>query len=223
MPEHVTHPKLHHLVINEIFHSIQGESSAMGRPCVFVRLTWCNIRCSYCDTEYAFYEGKEISIDDIMDTIRGFSCNLVELTGGEPLFQENVHELISRLCDEDFEVLLETGGSLDIGRVDQRVRRIVDFKCPSSNMMKKNLWKNVDLLKSSDEVKFVIGSREDYEWSKQMISSFAIDVRCPVLMSNVFGVLEPVTLAEWILEDKLNVRFQLQMHKYIWSPEKRGV
>ena len=211
------------LVINEIFHSIQGESSHMGRPCVFVRLTYCNIRCSYCDTEYAFYEGKEMPVDEILQAVRGMGCKLVELTGGEPLFQANVHELMNRLCDEGYEVLLETGGSLDIGKVDPRVKRIVDFKCPSSGMMKKNLWENAALLKETDEVKFVIGDREDYVWAKGMIQNHDIEGRCPILMSVVFGKLEPIQLAEWVLEDKLNVRFQLQMHKYIWSPETRGV
>ena len=213
----------HSLIVNEIFHSIQGESSHMGRPCVLVRLTYCNLRCSYCDTEYAFYEGKEISIDEIMNTVRAYECKLVEVTGGEPLWQENVDELMKRLCDEDFEVLLETGGSLSIATVDPRVKRIVDFKCPSSGMMKKNLWENVQYLKRTDEVKFVIGNQEDYEWAKQMIEEHKINERCSVLMSVVFGELEPVHLAEWILSDKLTVRFQLQMHKYIWSPETRGV
>ncbi|HEY6192885.1 MAG TPA: radical SAM protein [Bacteroidota bacterium] len=195
----------------------------MGRPCVFVRLTYCNIRCSYCDTEYAFYEGKESPIDEIVASVRRFGCKLVEVTGGEPLFQANVHELMTRLCDEGYELLLETGGSLDIGGVDERVRRIVDFKCPSSGMMNKNLWENVKHLNARDEVKFVIGDREDYDWSKRMIAEFEIDRRSPVLMSVVFGKLEPVQLSEWILSDKLNVRFQLQMHKYIWNPETKGV
>ena len=216
-------PAPHTLVINEIFHSIQGESSHMGRPCVFVRLTYCNIRCSYCDTEYAFYEGKETPIDEIVASVRRFGCKLVEVTGGEPLFQANVHELMTRLCDEGYELLLETGGSLDIGGVDERVRRIVDFKCPSSGMMNKNLWENVKYLNARDEVKFVVGNREDYDWSKRMIAEFEIDRRSPVLMSVVFGKLEPVQLSEWILSDNLNVRFQLQMHKYIWSPETKGV
>ena len=211
------------LVVNEIFHSIQGESSHMGLPCVFVRLTYCNLRCTYCDTEYAFYEGKEMSIDGIVEAVRGYECKIVEITGGEPLFQENVHPLLTRLCDEGFEVLLETGGSLDIETVDSRVKRIVDFKCPSSQMVKKNLWANVEHLKGGDEVKFVIGDREDYEWSKQMMHDHRIDQRCTVLMSVVFGVLEPVQLAGWILQDKLSVRLQLQLHKYIWTPETRGV
>ena len=213
----------HTLVVNEIFHSIQGESSHMGRPCVFIRLTYCNIRCSYCDTAYAFEEGEEMPVDAIIDVVRAYGCRLVEVTGGEPLFQENVHELMARLCDEGFEVLVETGGSLDIGCVDSRVKRIVDFKCPSSGMMKKNLWNNVHYLNAKDEVKFVIGNREDYDWAKEMIARYEIDTRSPILMCVVFGQLEPMQLAEWILEDRLNVRFQLQMHKYIWQPETRGV
>jgi 7-carboxy-7-deazaguanine synthase len=211
------------LVINEIFHSIQGESSHAGRPCVFVRLTYCNLRCSYCDTEYAFYDGKEIPIDEVLSTVRGFGCRLVEVTGGEPLFQPNVHDLMTRLCDEGFEVLVETGGSLDISIVDSRVKRIVDVKCPSSNMMKQNLWSNVNHLNSGDEVKFVVGNREDFEWAKEMIARYRIRERCPILMSPVFGQLEPIELAAWILADRLDVRLQLQMHKYIWSPETRGV
>lgn len=211
------------LVINEIFHSIQGESSHTGRPCVFIRLTYCNLRCSYCDTEYAFYDGKEMSINEVLEVVKGYNCKLVEVTGGEPLWQENVHELMERLCDEEYEVLLETGGSLSIANVDRRVKRIVDFKCPSSKMAKKNLWENVQHLKSTDEVKFVIGNREDYEWAKAKMEEYSLTRHCPVLMSVVFGELEPLQLAEWILEDKLNVRFQLQMHKYIWSPETRGV
>lgn len=211
------------LVINEIFFSIQGESSCMGRPCVFVRLTYCNIRCSYCDTAYAFEEGHEMSVDDIVREVARYGCMLVEITGGEPLFQNNVHPLMRRLCDEGYEVLLETGGSLDIGGVDARVKRIVDFKCPSSNMVKKNLWQNTENLRPGDEVKFVIGTREDYEWAKERIAEHGLTRRCPVLMSVVFGKLEPVALAEWILADRLDVRFQLQMHKYIWHPEERGV
>ena len=223
MQERLIQTKPHSLVVNEIFHSIQGESSYMGGPCVFVRLTYCNISCSYCDTEYAFYEGKDMGIDAILEVVSAYQCKLVEITGGEPLFQPNVHELMTRLCDEGFEVLLETGGSLEISNVDPRVKRIVDFKCPSSKMVKKNRWENVNYLADKDEVKFVIGTREDYEWAKNMIDLYQVHHRCAVLMSVVFGVLEPVQLAEWILEDKLAVRFQLQMHKYIWSPETRGV
>lgn len=211
------------LVINEIFHSIQGESSFAGMPCVFVRLTYCNIRCTYCDTEYAFYEGKRMSIDEIVAAVEAYGCKRVEVTGGEPLFQADVHPLMARLCDAGYDVLLETGGSLDISSVDPRVRRIVDFKCPSSAMEKKNLWANAGLLNANDEVKFVIGDRNDYDWSKAKMAEHGLTAKCPVLMSVVFGKLEPVELSEWILADKLDVRFQLQMHKYIWHPEKRGV
>jgi 7-carboxy-7-deazaguanine synthase len=211
------------LVVNEIFHSIQGESSHAGRPCVLVRLTYCNLRCSYCDTDYAFYEGIPISIDDILERVASYGCQLVEVTGGEPLFQEGVHTLLRKLCDHGYETLLETGGSLDISRVDSRVKRIVDFKCPSSGMMKKNLWSNVEHLKQTDEVKFVVGTREDFDWSLEMIDRHGINRRCPVLMSVVYGVLSPLALAEWILESRADVRMQLQLHKYIWAPEMRGV
>lgn len=211
------------LVINEIFHSIQGESTHAGRPCVFIRLTYCNLRCTYCDTEYAFHEGSPMSIDDILHVVRGFRSRLVEVTGGEPLAQEGAHELMRRLCDEGYEVLLETGGSLDISQVDSRVKRIVDLKCPGSGMEKKNLYSNLAVLRSTDEVKFVIGNREDFDWSVERIQEFRLLDRCVVLLSPVFGVLAPVELAGWILGTGLNVRLQLQMHKYIWEPETRGV
>lgn len=211
------------LIVNEIFHSIQGESSRAGLPCVFVRLTSCNLRCSYCDTAYAFYEGIEMSVDSVMETVSAYGCRLVEVTGGEPLAQAGVYELMTRLCDEGYETMLETGGSLDMSRVDSRVKRIVDFKCPSSGMMKKNCWANVDLLTSTDEVKFVCGTREDFEWTCDTITRYDIHARCPVLVSPVFGVLPPLELAQWILESNINARLQLQMHKYIWQPETRGV
>lgn len=211
------------LKINEIFHSIQGESTYAGRRCVFVRLTYCNLRCTYCDTEYAFYEGKDQSIESIIDEIKEYDCNLVEITGGEPLMQEESLELMNKLCDLNYEVLLETGGSLPIQNVDKRVMIILDLKTPSSGMMKKNLYENFDFIKKTDEIKFVIGSREDYEWSKEIIKKYKLDNKCPILFSAVFGELEPITLSEWILEDKLNVRYQLQMHKFIWEPDKRGV
>lgn len=211
------------LTVTEIFHSIQGESSHLGLPCVFVRLTYCNLRCVWCDTEYAFEGGVQMSIDEVLDRVRSYGCRLVEITGGEPLFQEGVYELMRRLCDAGYEVLLETGGSLNISKVDARVKRIVDIKCPGSMMEKKNYWKNVEYLRPADEIKFVIADREDYDWAKDVMSTYDLGKKCPVLMSVVFGVLEPIQLAEWILEDRLNVRFQLQMHKYIWSPEMRGV
>ena len=211
------------LVINEIFHSIQGESTHSGRPCVFVRLTYCNLRCSYCDTEYAFHEGTSLTLDEILQRVKAYNTRLVEITGGEPLFQEGVHDLMNRLCDEGYEVLLETGGSLDISRVDARVKRIMDLKCPSSGMLKKNLYTNINHLGHSDEVKFVIGTRGDFDWAVETMNRYAITDRCTVLMSPVFGELEPVALAGWILEQRINVRFQLQMHKYVWEPEARGV
>ena len=223
MNEQSAHTSDDTLVINEIFYSIQGESSYAGLPCVFIRLTYCNIRCSYCDTAYAFEEGNEMTIQSIVDSVQRFDCRLVEVTGGEPLFQKNALTLLSRLCNDGYEVLLETGGSLDIGVVDPRVKKIVDFKCPSSKMANKNLWKNVEYLQNGDEVKFVIGTREDYDWAKEVVARYEIRKRCPVLMSVVFDELEPIQLAEWILKEKLDVRFQLQMHKYIWHPETRGV
>ncbi len=194
-----------------------------GLPCVFVRLTYCNLRCSYCDTEYAFYEGEDKSIDEIIDEVKKYKCNLVEVTGGEPLMQEESLKLMKRLCDEGFEVMLETGGSLPIENVDKRVKIVLDLKCPSSKMMKKNDYENIDFLKPSDEVKFVIGSREDYEWSKSIIEKYGLTEKAIVLFSVVFGQLEPVKLVNWILEDKLKVRFQPQLHKYIWKPETKGV
>ena len=209
--------------VNEIFFSIQGESSRAGLPCVFVRLTYCNLRCSYCDTEYAFYEGSDFSIDEIVDRVKSYNCNLVEITGGEPLMQNECLDLMKILCDSGFDVMLETGGSLPINSIDPRVMIIMDFKCPSSGMMKKNLFANIKFLKKNDEVKFVIGNREDYEWSKKIISTYELDRKCAILFSVVFGALEPVTLVNWILEDKLDVRFQLQMHKIIWHPETKGV
>ncbi len=209
--------------INEIFHSIQGESSFAGLPCVFVRLTYCNLRCTYCDTEYAFYEGKDYSIEQIIEEIKKYDCKLVEVTGGEPLMQEDIHELTKTLCDDGYDVMLETGGSLTIKDVDERVKIIMDLKCPSSGMMKKNLYENIEYLKSSDEVKFVIGDREDYIWSKEIVEHYSLAEKCTVLFSIVFDKLEPLTLAQWILEDKLKVRFQLQMHKYIWHPDTKGV
>ncbi len=211
------------LKINEIYYSIQGESTKAGLPCVFIRLTYCNLRCTYCDTEYAFYEGYDSSIDEVIKKIKTYGCNLVEVTGGEPLVQEESIDLMKRLCDEGFEVMLETGGSLPIADIDKRVSVILDLKCPSSGMLKKNLYENVNYLKPVDEVKFVIGTREDYEWSKEQVAKYELNKKSTVLFSVVFGELEPLTLVNWILEDKLDVRYQLQMHKFIWEPDKKGV
>lgn len=211
------------LKTNEIYYSIQGESSRAGLPCVFVRLTSCNLRCTYCDTEYAFYGGRDYSIEEIISRIKGYQCNLVEITGGEPLMQNECLDLMKQLCDQNFNVMIETGGSLPINNIDSRTMIIMDLKCPSSGMLKKNLYTNIQFLKKNDEVKFVIGDREDYEWSKEIISKYELNRKCEVLFSVVFGALKPVTLVNWILEDKLDVRFQLQMHKIIWHPETKGV
>jgi 7-carboxy-7-deazaguanine synthase len=211
------------LKINEIYQSVQGESSKAGLPCVFVRFTYCNLRCSYCDSEYAFYEGKEMLLEEVITEVKKLSCKLVEITGGEPLMQPESLELMKRLCDEGFEVMLETSGSLLIQEIDKRVMIILDLKCPSSKMTKKNLYENLDYIKSTDEIKFVIGTREDYDWAKEQITKYSLVDKCSILMSVVFKALEPVKLVEWILEDSLKVRFQLQMHKFIWEPNTKGV
>jgi 7-carboxy-7-deazaguanine synthase len=212
------------LKVNEIFFSIQGESTSAGLPCVFVRLTYCNLRCVYCDTEYAFYEGKDMTIDEVIAEVEKYNCKLVEVTGGEPLMQEGVHELMTKLCDKGYSVMIETGGSLPIENIDKRVKIIMDLKTPCSKMMKKNRYENIQYLKPVDEVKFVVGSREDYEWTKDIISKYNLTERAgQVLISPVFGEIENIDLAEWILKDNLKVRFQIQMHKYIWHPETRGV
>lgn len=212
------------LKVNEIYYSVQGESTYAGLPCVFVRLTFCNLRCTYCDTEYAFYEGKDLSISEIIGEIKKYNCKLVEITGGEPLVQmDECLDLMKQLCDEGFEVLIETGGSLSIKDIDKRVKVIMDLKCPSSGMEKKNLYENINYLKHEDELKFVIGSREDYDWTVDVMKKYDLENKYKILFSVVFGKLEPVQLVNWILKDKLNVRFQLQMHKIIWHPETKGV
>lgn len=212
------------LKINEIYLSVQGESSKAGLPCIFIRLTYCNLRCTYCDTEYAFYEGKDYTLNQVIEKVKSYDCSLVEVTGGEPLFQqEECRLLMKKLCDEGYEVMLETGGSLPIMDIDKRVLIIMDLKCPSSGMMKKNLYENINYLKPDDEVKFVIGNREDYNWTKDIIEKYELDKKCNILLSVVFGKLEPVSLVNWMLEDKLHARFQLQMHKFIWQPDMKGV
>lgn len=212
------------LKINEIFYSIQGESTSAGLPCVFIRLTYCNLRCVYCDTEYAFYEGKDMTIGEIISEVEKYDCKLMEITGGEPLMQENVLQLMSELCSRGYEVMIETGGSLPIESIDKRVKIIMDLKTPYSNMEYKNRYENIKYLKPIDEIKFVIGSKEDYIWSKEkIIEHNLLNKVKQVLLSPVFDRLENIDLAGWILEDRLNVRLQLQMHKYIWHPETRGV
>ncbi len=211
------------LDVNEIFFSIQGESSHAGRPCAFVRLTACNLRCTYCDTAYAFYEGTERTIDEIVAEVVAFPCNLVEITGGEPLLQTPVHDLIRELLGLRKTVLIETGGALDVSAVDPRAILIYDIKCPDSGMAGNNRWENIALLKPVDEVKFVIGSADDYRWSKGKIAEYRLTERHQVLFSPVWGDLEPRKLAEWILTDGLNVRVQIQLHKVLWGAETRGV
>ena len=212
------------LTINEIYFSVQGESTWAGLPCVFVRLTFCDLRCTYCDTEYAFYEGKKRSLGEIVDDVLTYDCPLVEITGGEPLLQRNVLPLMAMLADADRTILLETSGAHDISAVDPRVHRIMDLKTPGSGEVERNLFSNIDYLTSRDEVKFVIGSREDYEWSRTQLREHRLVDRCrAVLFSPIFGRIDPREIVEWILADKLPVRFQLQMHKFIWTPTQRGV
>ena len=243
------------LVVNEIYLSLQGESTFAGLPCIFVRLTACNLRCSYCDTAYAFTEGKKRELGEVRTEVLRLAMPysshqpatlnhrlpLVELTGGEPLLQPNALLLMKQLCDDGFTVLVETSGALDISKVDPRVRRIMDLKCPSSGEVERNRFENIPHLKATDEIKFVIGTVEDYEWAKQQIAAHQLDTICPLLMSWVHPLrpeqqdkalkrvpagLTPITrqaLVERIVADALPVRFQAQLHKIIWPPEQRGV
>jgi len=257
------------LVVNEIYLSLQGESTFAGLPCIFVRLTACNLRCSYCDTAYAFTEGRKRELSEVRDevlrlakpyvaaeatrrnhaastpppppNVGGYKLPLVELTGGEPLLQSNTLPLMKQLCDDGFTVLVETSGALDISKVDARVRRIMDLKCPSSGEVERNRWANIPLLKATDEIKFVVGTVEDYEWVRQQIATHKLDTICPVLVSwvqplrpeqqdkslkRVPAGQTPITrkdLVERIVADALPVRFQAQLHKLIWPPEQRGV
>jgi 7-carboxy-7-deazaguanine synthase len=212
------------LTINEIFHSIQGESTHTGRPCVFVRLTACDLRCSWCDTPYAFHEGRKMSVDQVVADVDAFQCDVVEITGGEPLLQPDVYPLMRQLLERGHTVMLETGGHRSIANVPPGVIRIVDVKCPGSGESDKNDWSNLELVTKSDEVKFVIRDRVDYEFARKVVADHTLLDRCAaVLFSPVHGVLPGRDLAAWILEDRLPVRLQLQAHKYIWSPDTRGV
>jgi 7-carboxy-7-deazaguanine synthase len=212
------------LTINEIFHSVQGESSYAGRPCVFVRLTACDLRCTWCDTPYAFYEGRKRDLDDVLSEVDRFSCSLVEVTGGEPLLQEEVYPLMQGLLERGKTVLLETGGHRSTARVPADVVTILDVKCPGSGEVGRNDWSNIDRLRPHDEVKFVINDRTDYEFARDVVSRHALPDRSGAIhFSPVHGVLDPKTLSEWVLADALPVRVQLQLHKYIWSPTTRGV
>jgi len=212
------------LTINEIFHSIQGESTYAGRPCVFVRLTACDLRCSWCDTPYAFHEGRKMSVDDVIADVEARGCPTVEVTGGEPLLQADVYPLMQRLLDSGKTVLIETGGHRSIANVPAGVIRIMDVKCPGSGEAEKNDWGNLALLTTSDEVKFVIADRRDYEYAREIVQRENLPARVnAVLFSPVHGKLDAKVLSEWVIADRLDVRVQLQVHKYIWSPETRGV
>lgn len=211
--------------ITEIFYSIQGESSFAGRPCIFVRLTWCNLRCTWCDSEYTFSGGTEMAIDEVLEQVRRYPCRLIEITGGEPLVQKKeCLELVRRLCDEGYEVLIETSGSLDISLLDQRAIRILDVKCPGSGEEERNRWENLDSLTPRDEIKFVILDRRDFDYACEVIDRYQLASRNPaVLFSPVWGAIDLREISAWILETGMNARLQLQMHKYIWGPETKGV
>ena len=212
------------LTINEIFYSVQGESSYAGRPCVFVRLTACDLRCSWCDTSYAFYEGSKRSLDSVLAEVDAYRCPLVEVTGGEPLLQADVYPLMESLLARGRTVLLETGGHRSTARVPPGVVTILDVKCPGSGESEKNDWTNLERLQPHDEVKFVIKDRTDYEYARDLIARHDLARRAAVIhFSPVHGVMDPRTMAEWVLADNLPVRVQLQLHKYIWDPATRGV
>lgn len=210
------------LRITEIFFSIQGESTHIGRPCVFVRLTGCNLRCTWCDSEYTFTGGERMSLDDVVAQVKSYGCNLVEVTGGEPLAQRESFELIRRLCNEGFEVLIETSGSIDTAPVDPRAKLILDVKCPASGEVEKNLWSNLDRLRPHDELKFVIADRADYEWARQVVAARDLG-RWTVLFSPVWGQLDLKDLAEWMLADRVPARLQTQLHKHVWGADVHGV
>ena len=213
------------LRVTEIFRSIQGESTHAGRPCTFVRLTGCPMRCVWCDSEYTFSGGEHVSIDDVLRQVRVFGCRLVEVTGGEPLGQKEALTLIERLCGEDFEVLIETGGYFPTEAVDERARIILDVKCPASGEADRNHWPNLDRLRADrDEVKFVIANRADWDYAIDVIKRYELEQRSKaVLISPAWGEIDLKDLAEWVASSGLNVRMQLQIHKYVWGPEARGV
>jgi 7-carboxy-7-deazaguanine synthase len=207
--------------ITEIYKSIQGESSFSGLPCIFVRTTGCDLRCSWCDSEFTFSGGSRMSLEEILAEVERLDCQLVELTGGEPMLQKDIFQLSAALADRGHTVLIETGGHRDISGLDPRIIRIMDLKCPASGECEKNLWANLEHLRPTDEVKFVIASREDYEWTRKTILEHSLDTRAGLLISTAFGLIEPQTVVGWMLEDRLPARFQLQLHKYIWEPDSR--
>ena len=205
------------LLVSEVFYSLQGETSRVGLPTVFVRLSGCPLRCTWCDTEYAFTGGRRMSLAAILDAVAGYGVRRVCVTGGEPLAQKNCRLLLASLCAASCEVSLETSGALDIGGIDPRVSRVVDLKAPGSGEVERNRWQNILLLTFRDELKFVLAGRADYEWAKQAIAEHRLEERCPILFSPVQGALDPRELAEWILADRLPVRLQLQLHRLLWS------
>jgi 7-carboxy-7-deazaguanine synthase len=207
----------------EIFTSIQGESSFAGMPCTFIRLTGCNLRCSYCDTSYAYYGGQELAVDEIIKEVKGAGINLVEITGGEPLLQKEVLHLSKRLVEEKYTVLVETNGSQSIKEIDRKAVVILDIKTPGSGMSKEMDFSNLDYIKNSDQIKFVITNREDYEWAKEIIQRYSLIEKCHILFSPAFGILPPENLAKWMISDKVKIRLNLQLHKYIFSPEQWGI
>jgi 7-carboxy-7-deazaguanine synthase len=208
--------------ITEIYQSIQGESSYAGLPCVFVRTTGCDLRCSWCDSEFTFTGGVRMTVDEIIREVENYDCNLVELTGGEPMLQADINELAARLADSGHTVLIETGGHRDLSKLDPRVIRIMDLKCPASGECQNNLWANLETLRPTDEVKFVIADRGDYEWARDVMRKHRLEDRVKVLISTAFGLVMPEEVVAWMLEDRVRARFQLQLHKYIWPPEARG-
>lgn len=211
------------MLIHEIYRSVQGESSFAGLPCVFVRLAVCDLRCAWCDTPHAFTQGEPMTLEAILERVRELAGPLVEITGGEPLLQDEVFPLMSRLADDGKTVLLETSGAHDVSRVDRRVHIIMDLKCPDSGESAHNCWANLDVLKPSDEVKFVLASRRDFDWAAETIRRHGLDRRFGVILSPAFGLVTPLELSSWLLESGLQVRMQIQLHKYVWDPKARGV
>ncbi|MFQ5715072.1 MAG: radical SAM protein [Candidatus Scalinduaceae bacterium] len=211
------------LYVNEIFKSIQGESTHAGIPCVFVRLTGCNLRCSYCDTTYAYEEGRNMTVNKIVNKIEGYGCKNVCITGGEPLLQRNIYKLINLLKTKSYKIFVETNGAMNIDLLPGNIIRIMDVKCPDSGMNKEMDWKNLERLRGDDEVKFVMSSKKDYEWAKRIVKKHNLPDKTNVLFGSAYGKLKPKSLAGWILKDRLNVRLQLQLHRIIWPDKTRGV